>query len=245
MDESVNSVFNLNKSAKVSQIADPAVNPRANLVAFTEGAPGIVLDLLHSQADTPRLGINAENFNLNGVARPDDFAGVLNSFGPAHFGNVDQTLDSGFKFHEGAIVCDANDFTCQTRPDGKTFLDRFPGIGQQLLVTQRNAFPVAIEFQDLNLDVIANLEKFGWILQASPRHVGHMQQAIQSPEINERAVISQVFDLAFDNNVFLDLAEGLALLAGVLLFKHGFARQHDIRTLAIQFYYSGFYFLAA
>ena len=58
--EAVNAIFDLDEGAKVSQVAHPAMNARADLVTLMQSLPGIVLNLFHSQTNAARLGIDAQ-----------------------------------------------------------------------------------------------------------------------------------------------------------------------------------------
>src|ERR1043165_5164029 len=87
MDETVDTVFDLDESAEVRQVADASVNARADLVTLVQRLPRVLLHLLHTEADTTRLGIDAQYFDFHCVAGIDDFARVLDALGPAHFGN--------------------------------------------------------------------------------------------------------------------------------------------------------------
>ena len=104
MDQPINAVLHFNERAKVRQIPDPPLNARAHLITFVQRLPGIILNLFHSQADSPGLWIYAEDFDYHFIAGVHKFAGMLNAFGPAHLGNMDQTFDAGFQFDEGAVV---------------------------------------------------------------------------------------------------------------------------------------------
>ena len=74
MDQAINAIFNFDKGAEVCQVSDPAMDARADLITLMQGLPGVILDLLHAEADAPRLWINAEHFHFNRVAGVDEFA---------------------------------------------------------------------------------------------------------------------------------------------------------------------------
>src|SRR5262245_43463090 len=90
VNQTVDAVLNFDESAEISQVSYTTVNPSADLITLMQRLPGVLLYLLHSQADTTCLGIHAEYFHLNGVARVDDFAGMFDSLRPTHFRNVDE-----------------------------------------------------------------------------------------------------------------------------------------------------------
>ena len=170
----------------------------------------------------------------------DYLARMLDAFGPAHFRNMNQTFNAVFEFDERAVISNARNSSIHSRADRKTFFDAGPWIRQQLFVTERDALALAIEFQNLDLNVVADAEQLVRILQTSPRHVSHVQQTIDSAEIDERAVVSEVLDLTFNNDVFFDLLKSLIFSAGVLLFDNSFARQHNVGALAVELDYLRF-----
>src|SRR5260370_1779541 len=145
------------------------MNARANLVALAERAPGIFLHLLHAQTDAPGLGINSEHDDFNRIAGADEFTRMLHALGPAHLRHVDQPFDSGFQLDKRAIVRNAGDLTIHARARWKAFVDSFPGIRQELLVSERNPFARAIKSHHLNLNAIPYIKKLTQILPSSPR----------------------------------------------------------------------------
>src|SRR6185369_2512173 len=58
--------------------------------------------------------------------------------------------------------------------------------------------------------------------------------SIDAAEIDKGAIVSQVLDLTFDDDVLFNLIERLVFAAGVLLFENGLARKHDVGTLPVE-----------
>src|SRR5271166_3995960 len=73
------------------------------------------------------------------------------------------------------------------------------------------------------------------MLQAAPRHVGDMQQAVDTAEIDEGAVVGDVLDRAFQDDALFQHAQGLFLQRRALAFEHAAARDHDVGPRAIEF----------
>src|SRR5262249_28072933 len=69
VNQAVNAFLDFNKGTKVGQVADASMNARADLITLSQSLPGILLDLLHSQADAPGFRVNAEHFNFDGITR--------------------------------------------------------------------------------------------------------------------------------------------------------------------------------
>src|SRR5262249_22643252 len=106
MNQTINSLFNLDKGTEVGQISHAPVNSRADLVTLVESLPRVFLHLLHAQADPARLGVDPEDLHLDRVARVDQLARMLDPFGPTHLRDVHQTFNPRLELNESTIVSD-------------------------------------------------------------------------------------------------------------------------------------------
>src|SRR5215472_3946801 len=97
MHQSVHAVFDLDKSSEVGQITHPTLDPGPDLIPLMKRAPGIVLNLLHAEADAAGLRIDCEDFDLDRIAGIHQLARVLNALGPAHLRDMDQTFDAALQ----------------------------------------------------------------------------------------------------------------------------------------------------
>jgi len=59
------------------------------------------------------------------------------------------------------------------------------------------------------------------MLDALPRHVGDVEQPVDAAEVDERTVVGEVLDHAFDDRAFLQLVEELGALGAVFLLDDG------------------------
>src|SRR5882724_7680292 len=64
-----------------------------------------------------------------------------------------------------------------------------------------------------------------------------MEEPINSAQVNKRAVVGKILDLTFNDYVFFDLIECVALPAGILFFQHRLSRKYDVRALSIELNY--------
>ena len=146
---------------------------------------------------------------------------------------MDQALDAGLQLDEGAVVGDVGDAAVEARA-GRVFeLDAFPGIGLELLHAERDALRLGIEADDLHLDGLADMQRFGRMVDAPPGDVGDMQQAIDAAEIDEGAVIGDVLDHAVEDLAFLEAGDQLRARLGAALLEHGAARDDDVAARAV------------
>ena len=130
---------------------------------------------------------------------------------PRDLGNVNESFDARLELDENAVLGDRRNLARDLRIDRINLDNRRPGIRQQLLVSERNLFLFAVELQNLDLDVFADLETVGRILQSSPRHVGHVQQSVDAADVDERTVLGEVLDRAFDDVADIDLVRASPL----------------------------------
>src|SRR5215472_1820419 len=136
MDQPVNSIFNLNEGAEVSQISHPAMHSGAYLIAVAQGVPGVLLHLFHAEADAPSLWIDAQHLYVDQIAGVYDLARVLDPFRPAHFGDMDQAFNTRLEFHEGTIIRNAGNAAVNACMQWEPLFHTFPWIRKQLLVSE-------------------------------------------------------------------------------------------------------------
>src|SRR5204863_7897838 len=112
--------------------------------------------------------------------------------------------------------------------------DALPGILLGLLEAQRDALAVAVDIEHLDLDRVADREDLARVVHVRPRELGDVDQAVDAVEVDERAEVDDVGDLALDDQARLEpLQDRLALLLALLL-QHRAAREHDVVARAVE-----------
>ena len=71
------------------------------------------------------------------------------------------------------------------------------------------------------------------MVDALVAHVGDVEQAVDTAEVDEGAVIGDVLDDAVDHLAFGQLVDQLAALFGAGFFKHGAARDDDVAATTV------------
>ena len=72
------------------------------------------------------------------------------------------------------------------------------------------------------------------MLDAAPRQIGDVQQAVDPAQVDERAVVGDVLDDALDDRAFLQRLEQLLALRAEARLEHGAARHDDVVALAVE-----------
>lgn len=85
---------------------------------FSESAIGVLVDPFHGERELVVLFVDIENHALNLLAEGDKLTRMLDMLGPAHFGNVDKTLDAFLDLHEGSVIGNGNHPAVPWNPPG-------------------------------------------------------------------------------------------------------------------------------
>src|SRR6202034_3943203 len=89
------------------------------------------------------------------------------------------------------------------------------------------------DLDDLDLDLLADVEPLGRMIDPPPGDVGHVQKAVDAAEVDERAVIGDVLDRSVDDLTFFKVLYQLRAVFGARLFENGAARHDDVAAPAI------------
>ena len=154
--------------------------------------------------------------------------------GPIHFGYVNQTFHTFFQLGKAAVVSQVG-YACSNLGAFRvTTFDVDPRIFAQLLQAQGYAVTLAIELQDLNIDFVAHIHDFARMLDALPGHISDVQQAVNTAQIYERAVVGQVLDDTLDFQTFGQGFQQSFTLLAVFSFQNGAAGNNHVVTLLVQ-----------
>ena len=157
---------------------------------------------------------------------------------------MDQAFDALLDLHEAAVVGDVRDLAEQARVRRVTPRDVLPRIRAELLDAERDALALAVELEDAHVDLVADLDDLRRMLDALPRHVRDVQQAVDAAEVDERAVVGQVLDRTLDDVAFLQVVEQLRALGAVFLLDDRAARDDDVVAALVELDDLEFEFLA-
>src|SRR5579863_8798732 len=180
VDEAVDAIFDFEESAEVGEIADPAFNGHADGEFLVERVPRVGGELAHAERDAALGGIHIEHNALDVIADVDQLRGMLHALRPGHFAHVDEALDALLEFDESSVIGDTDDAAGNVRADRITMLGIEPGIGRELLEAQRHALLVFIVFENLNLNLIADVDEVFGVSETSPGHVGNVEKSVEA-----------------------------------------------------------------
>ncbi len=198
-----------------------------------EFVPRIGAALLHAQRDAAALLVDVEHHDFAFIAQLHQLGRVDVFVGPVHFGDMDQAFDALFQLHEATVIGEIGDLAEQAGACRVTAGDVEPRILAQLFEAQGNTVLFLVVLEHLDLELLPDLDGFGRVAHALPGHVGNVQQAVNTPEINEGAVIGKILDHARNDRTFLEILQQGFLLGAVFGFHDRAAGQHDVIALLI------------
>ena len=234
VDQAVDAVFDFDEGSEVGEIANASFDRHADRELLMQRIPRIRRQLAHAERNAALGRIHVEHHALHLIADIDQLRGMLHALRPRHFADVDQAFDSLLEFDERSVVGHADDAAADVRALWIAMLGIEPRIRRELLESQRYALLVLVVLQNFDLNLVANIHQILGMGEASPGHVGDMQQAIEAAEIDEGAVLGEVLDHSGQYRTFFQMLEGLGALVGLLAFQQVLARDDDVAALLVQ-----------
>src|ERR1022692_3814699 len=244
VNQTVDAILDFDKRAEIGQIAHPAFHGHAHGILVVQRIPGIRCQLPHAErnAALARIYIQHNTFHL--IAHINQLGGMLHAFRPRHFADVHQAFDALLQFDERAVIGHADHAPRDVRSHGIAVLGVEPRIGCQLLEAERNALLLFVVLEYFHLNLIANVHQVVRVREPSPRHIGDVQQAVQSAEIHESAILGEILHHSGEDGAFFQMFQSLAAFLVLLAFEQFLARDHDVAALLVDLDDGNFHGLA-
>ncbi len=137
---------------------------------------------------------------------------------------------------ESTEVNDIGDGTLDDLSDLILLLGHVPGIRLQTLEAKANPLPVTIDPQHVHLDLFPDLEHVPSMLDALPRQLRDVDQAVGASEVHESAELTEIPHLARTNIPLLELLQELILPLITPLARSRTLGQNQPAPLAIYLY---------
>src|SRR5271155_162201 len=224
--QTVDTVFDLDESAKVGQVANATFDIGSCRIALDQMLPWILEQLLHAQRNAAIAWVDSQDDRLNLVTGLDQLRRMLHPLRPGHLRNVNESFDALLQLDECAVVGHAENAATHAGADGVALHGIKPRIRRELLEAERNALLILVELQHLDLDLVANVDEVARVGETTPAHVGDVEQAIEAAHIDECAVVGEVLYGAGQNAALFERGESDRLLRVLVFFKKLFAADH-------------------
>ena len=112
--------------------------------------------------------------------------------------------------------------------------DLLPGIRLRLLEPERDPLAVTVDVENLHLDGLADVEHLGRVVHVAPRELGDVDEAVHAVEVDERAEVDDVRDLALDDVPGAEPVEDRLAHLLALVLEDGATGEHDVVARAVQ-----------
>src|ERR1700722_12625479 len=192
--QAVDVALQADKDAEVGDRLDLTGHLVATVVVLGELLPRVGIALLEAEGDAATLFVDVEHHDLDFLAGVHDLRRVDVLVGPVHFRDVHEAFDAVLDLHERAVVGDVGDLAEHAGVRRVTARDVLPRIRSELLEPEADTRALAIELQNTDIDLVADLHNLGRMFDALPGHVGDVQQAVDTAQVHERTVVGEVLD---------------------------------------------------
>ncbi len=233
--QTVDTTVQTDEDTEVGDGLDVAADPVALGIGHTKLFPGIGSALLHAQRNPAAFLVDIEDHHFHFVAHMHDFGWVDVLVGPVHLGNVHQAFHTLFDFGKAAVVGEVGNRGHDPGTFRITTGDGYPRIVAQLLHTQAHPILFPVELEDLHVHLVTDANHLGRMTDTAPGHIGDVQQTVHTAQIDERAVVCEVLDDAFDRLAFLKLRQQRFALHTVFFFEYRAAGNDYVIALLVEF----------
>src|SRR5215208_2088508 len=112
--------------------------------------------------------------------------------------------------------------------------DLLPGIFPGLLEAERDTLTVAVDFEDLDLDLLAHLDDLARIVDVLPGKFGDVDQTVDAFEVDEGPEIHEVGDGAPDDHALFERGQDTLALLLALLLEHSAPTENYVVAAPVQ-----------
>src|SRR5580692_7684194 len=188
MHEALDAFGDLHKGAEVHDLGDRTFDLRTDRELAQYLSPRIAQRLLETEGNAALLGLDRENDRVDQFALLHDIAGDPDLLAPGHFRDVNEALNAGLEFDKCTELRNAGHLTGNALAELIASGHGLPRLRLQLLEPKGDLFGCGIDFENPDLQFLADRQYILGLIHAAPRDVAHVQQAVDAAQVDERAV---------------------------------------------------------
>src|SRR5581483_779734 len=194
---------------------------------------------LQRERDAAPLQVDVDDLDHRVVADLHDLVRHLD-VALGQLGDVHQTLDALLDADERAERHQLGDLARDDLADRVRAGEMAPRVFLSRLERQGNPLPIHVHVEHLDGDLVANLDNLGGVVDVLPRQLGHVHQAVDPAEVDERAEVDDRRHDALADLALLQLVQELGAHLGLRLLEVGPAGQHHVVAVLVQLDALGF-----
>ena len=139
-----------------------------------------------------------------------------------------KAFDAFFKFDKNSVISDTDHFTLNFCFNWEFGIHIHPWIGAGLLEPQRDTFFVFIVFQNHYRYLVTDRKHFGGMVNSAPRHISDVEQPVDSTQVDEHAIFSNIFNNPFNKVAFIHSLKSTRANLFALFFQKDSARENNV-----------------
>jgi hypothetical protein len=154
---------------------------------------------------------------------------------PRHFRNVDEAFNAGSDFEECAVVSHNDNFAFNLVTNFEVRIKSIPGMWVELFQAESDAFLFVIEVEDNDVEFLVEFNDFAGVANAAPREVSDVDKTVNTAEVDEYAVRSDVLNGTFEDLTFFEFRDDFTFLLFELSFDESFVRNNNVIEFFVDF----------
>ena len=137
------------------------------------------------------------------------------------------------QFDERTVGQNVDNLARNLGPDGVLGADVLPGAGRFLLQPEGDLFLFVIDVQNDHFQFVIDLHHLSRMVDSTPAHIGDVQQAVDSAEVNKCTKVGDVLDHTLAQLTDFEFLQQRLLHLFALFLDEAAARDDDIATLFV------------
>ena len=146
---------------------------------------------------------------------------------------MDESLYTRLNLNECTVVSDNDYLTLHVVTNLELLIQSIPRMRSELLQTEGNALLLIVEVENNDINLLVELYYLMRIVYATPRKVCDVDESVNTTQVNEYTVRSDVLNGTFENLTLLKLADDFFLLRFQLSFDKSLVRNYYIAELLV------------
>src|SRR5262249_10863804 len=191
----------------------------------------------HGKPDPSLRGIDLDDGDLDLVVDRDHLARVGDAAIEDHARDVHEAVDTGGQLDEGPELLEPADPAAHGRAHREALARRGPGIGRERAQREPDApvtLGVGLDLDHLDLDLLTDLQDVGRIGDPRMADLAHVDEPLDTAEIDERTEIAQRRHRAGDDGTLAQPLPRLGRLGLRLLVEELAAGHDDVATARLE-----------
>src|SRR5690606_4376112 len=192
-----------------------------------------VVRLLERERDAATLEVDVDDLDEDVLVDGDDLLGQIH-VALGQLGDVHEALDAVLDADERTEGNQLGDLAGHDLADGVGAGEELPGVLLGRLQRQGDALAVHVDVQDLDLDLGADLDDLGGVVDVLPGQLGDVHEAVHAAQVDERTEVDDRGDDALADLALLQGLQEVGADRGLGLLQIGATREDHVVAVLVE-----------